>query len=72
MSVNRLTIEQFKDYIYNHLPEYYREQDALVGKTLWKYLSIFDDGAFKFVIEDAKLLFYGQRKKHIGCLSFFA
>ena len=53
MSVNRLTIEQFKDYIYNHLPEYYREQDALVGKTLWKYLSIFDDGAFKFVIEDA-------------------
>ena len=53
MSVNRLTPEQFKDYIYNHLPEYYREQDSTVGKTLWKYLSIFDDGAFKFVIEDA-------------------
>ena len=53
MGVNRLTTSQFKDYVYDHLPSYYREQDALIGKPLWKFLSVFDDGAFNFVIEDA-------------------
>ena len=53
MSINRLTFEQFVNYIYDHLPSYYREQDKLIGKPLYKFLSAFDDGAFKFVIEDA-------------------
>lgn len=39
MGLNRLSPNGFNDYIYNHLPEYYREMDKETGYQLKKFLS---------------------------------
>lgn len=53
MGVKRLTAEQFKDYIYNKMPEYHRQMDKKTDYHLQKFLDTLHEGAFNYTIEEA-------------------